>query len=329
VKFVLLETDSDLVALDKEITIPAKGKKKADDYEKERATLVADAVAEPLGKLVPEPEPEPVAKEEEPVAKTEPETKDEKPEEPKGPRPKNDPAHSLFEIGAGIDVGFRSLTFDKTPGSTVRGYSVGGTPGIAVAAEVYPLAGSMNALGDIGITVMYARALALQSAPAGGEKLATTWSRWDVGLRYRIRTGDKLPIIGLGVGLGNETFSIDAAGSKVAGEDPSVAYRFVRAGVDLRVPLGGFSLLGGANFLAVSAGGDVADRFFETKLSGFDFFLGAGYMIIPGLEARILGRYRHFSYTFGTDPAGTPPNRAATAASESLSGLLIGAAYVF
>ena len=326
VKLVLLETDSDLVALDKEITLPARGKKKQADWEKERADLVADAVKEPLGKLVPEPEPEPVAKEEEPAAKEEPaaeeEGKDEKPESPSGPRPKNDPAHSLFEIGAGVDIGFRSLTFDKVPGSTVRGYSVGGTPGVAVAAELYPLAGSMNALGDLGITVLYARALALQSAPAGGDKLATTWSRYDVGLRYRIRTGDRLPIIGIGVGLGNETFAIDAAGSRVEGQDPSVSYRFIRAGLDLRVPFGGFALFGGGNFLAISAGGDVADRFPGTKLSGFDFFLGAGFMIVPGLEARLAGRYRHVSYTFDT-------NTQATAASESLSGLTIGAAYVF
>ncbi|MEO7091926.1 MAG: hypothetical protein ABI175_01670, partial [Polyangiales bacterium] len=320
VKLVLLETDSDLIALDKEITIPAKGKKKAADWEKDRAALVADAVSEPLGKLVPEPEPEPVAKEEEPVAKEEPTTKDEAPEEPKGPRPKNDPAHSLFEIGAGVDVGFRSLTFDKPPGSTVRGYSVGGTPGVAIAAEVYPLAGSMNALGDIGLTVMYARALALQSAPAGGEKLSTSWSRYDLGLRYRIRTGDKLPIIGIGLGLGNETFAIDAAGSRVEGQDPSVSYRFLRVGLDLRMPFGSFAVFGGGNFLSLSAGGDVADRFPNTKLSGFDLFLGAGYMIIPGLEARVQGRYRKVSYTFGTNPV-------ASAASESLSGLTIGAAY--
>jgi hypothetical protein len=323
VKFVLLETDSDLVALDKEITIPAKGKKKPEDFEKERAAMVSDAVLESLTKLVPEPEPEPEPKvEEEPVAKTEPETKDEAPEEPKGPRPKNDPAHSLFEIGGGVDIGFRSLGFDKPPGSTVRGYSVGGTPGIAIGAEVYPLAGSMNAMGDLGMTVMYARALALQSAPAGGEKLATTWSRYDIGLRYRIRTGDKLPIIGVGVGLGNETFAIDAAGSRVEGQDPSVAYKLVRLGLDLRVPLGGFALFGGGNFLSISSGGAVADRFPGTKLSGFDLFLGAGYMIVPGLEARLMGRYRHVSYTFDTNPA-------ASAASESLSGLQVGAAYVF
>lgn len=327
-KIVVLETDSDLVALDTDVTLPAKGKKKKEDWEKERAAAVAEVVAPVLQKLAPapEPEPEPKASVEEPPK--EPEKKDEEPEEPGGPRPKHEVAHSMVDVGLGIDLGFRSLSFTDKKTNNVRGYSVSGTPGIYLAAEAYPLAGGKGFLKDLGLQLDYAQAIALKSSvssDASGTNLATTWRRWMIALRYRIRTGEKTPVIGLGVGYGGETFSIDASGV-LADQTPSVDYKIVRLGADVRQSFGPFSLLANVAYLVVPSGGPVADRFTGSKLSGAEFGLGAAYMISSGFELRAVGRFRHVGYTFSPNPGDA---YVASGASDNLQSLMIGAAYVF
>ncbi len=329
VKLVVLETESDLVALETEITLPAKGKKKKEEWEKERAAAVAEVVEPALKKLAPapEPEPEPKAVVDETPKDTK-DAKDEEPEEPGGPREKHVVSHSLFDVGVGVDIGFRSLSFTDKKTNNVRGYSVNGTPGIYLAAEVYPLAGGKGFLKDLGLQLEYAQAIALKSsvsADASGTNLATTWRRWMLGLHYRIRTGEKAPVIGLGVGYGAETFSIDATGV-LADQTPSVDYKIIRLGADIRQSFGGFSLLANFAYLVVPSGGPIADRFTESKMSGAEFGLGAAYMVTSGLEVRVLGRYRHVGYTFSPK---TGDLYVASGASDNLESLTIGAAYVF
>ena len=338
----LLESDSDLVALDQDVAV-----KKKDPAGK----AVAAAAASALKQLAPAPEPEPKAKpsDDSPKTAAKDEASDETPKkgddekeddkekgkdkdadkgEPSaaGARKKHDPAHSLFEVALGADFGTRRLSFDLRQTGNIRGYSVSGAPGVFVGGELYPLAGGSGFLRDIGLTLFYAQALGLKSAPAGGDKLATTWSRWDVGVRARIRTGgDGSPIVGVGGGYGSETFTIDATGT-LAEQSPIVAYKFLRVGLDVRIPVGALAFLGGASFLAPSTAGELGDRFTGTKLSGFDAFLGAAYMISPGIEARLLGRYRHFSYAFSPNPG---DRYIAAGASDTLASVMLGVAYVF
>ena len=321
----LLTSDGE-VSLDQDVALSKKKK----DKDVEDAKLLGDAVNEPLKAIAPPPppppEPEPAPAEE--TKPAEEEKKDEgEEEEPGEARKKHDVAHSFFEIGGGADIGIRKLSFDNRLTNNIRGYSVTGAPGVFIAGEIYPGANGKGVLRDIGIIFDYAQALGLKSAPSGGDKLDTTWNRWEIGLRARIRTGGETsPIVGVDVAYGAENFSISTDDPVLSAQSPSAAYRFVRLGLDARIPFGVAAIFGGADFLVVNSAGDVSDRFTGTKMSGLAAHIGLGFTVMEGLEARLMARITHFGYAFNSNPGDT---YIADGASDTLTSIMIGAAYVF
>lgn len=341
---------SDGVGLDKDVALSKKKK----DKDAEDAKILGDAVSDSLKSLAPPPEPEPTpeptptAAEEKSTAAAEGESEEKKidegeeePSTPAGARKKHDPARSLFEVAGGADIGIRKLSFDNRQTANIRGYNVTGAPGIFVAAEVYPLAGGKGIARDIGLIVDYAQAIGLKSAPSGGDKLDTTWNRWEIGVRARFRLGDDpAPMIGAVLAYGHEAFSIDTADPVLGSQTPSATYKFIRIGVDARVPVGSVALFGGFDFLlpsatscdandtctAATAPGDVAGRFRGTKISGLGAHIGFGLTLMEGLEARLAARITHFGYTFSPQTGDT---YVADSASDTLTSVMLGVAYVF
>jgi opacity protein-like surface antigen len=215
----------------------------------------------------------------------------------------------------------RKLSFNDATTTAARGYDVTGAPGFFVAGELYPLAGGKGVLRDIGVTASYAQTIGLKSAPEGGDKVDTTWNRWYLGLRVRIRTGgEKSPIVYLGAGYGGEKFDIAAEGA-LAAVAPNVAYTFLRFGLDARLPIGPAAILGGAALRLVQGAGDIADRFNDAKASSFDVHLGLAYTVTEGIEARLIGRLARYSYTFS--------DAKASGAGDTMASLMVGVAYVF
>lgn len=342
VHFFLVEASGEGTSFDEEVSLPAKSKKKPKDSDAARRKAIADAVTPPLEKLAPaastggstpEETKKPEETEETPKEATDDKEKKEGDEEeekedatPAGARPKHDVMHSLFEVSGGLDVGIRKFDYTDRVSKNLRGYSVSGAPGVFLGGELFPGAGGSGVLRDIGLYVFYARSLFLKSAPSGGEKIDSTWQRYDIGLRVRIRTGsEKSPMLGIDVGYGGESFTFASAGL-LDTESPSVSYKFLRLGLDARFPIGGFAVLAGAAYLPMLGGGDVADRFTSTKLSGLDFRLGVAMKFAEAFEARLLGRYTRIGYSFSSRASDT---FQAGGASDALMSAMLGVAYVF
>jgi len=339
VRIILVETKSTAPFFDKEIPLEKK-KKGADDQE-----ALRDALKAPLDNLLPPPEPEKKDDEEKKPKKEGPDGKDEgeKPPPPKeGERPVNEISRALFVFNAGLELGIRKFDYadrqSKDP-NDLRAYDVGAAPMFVIGGELYPGAGTgVPVLSDFGILAGYSRAFALKSAPQKGEPIDTTWSRWHIGARERIRVaGDQGPVVGLSVLYGAETFGFTANAS-LSQQVPAVAYKFVRLGLDGRIPIGPGSIHLGFGYEIVSSGSkcdaaclnapteNLADRFPNSKVGGIDLSIGGGYMFMPGMEARIAFVYRRFSYTMNSNPG---DRFAAGSAADSLTGFQLGVAYAY
>jgi hypothetical protein len=202
---------------------------------------------------------------------------------------------------------------------------------LTVDAELYPLAGSGGPIGDIGIVGLYSRALALQSAPQGGQKYSTTWDRWFAGLRYRIRTsGDTGPLVGITVGYGHEGFTFAGMPDTLDHEVAAEKYGYVKAAADVRIPVGPLAIMAGAGYLFTSTAGSdlstVSGRFSRAKVGGIEAQAGVGLTLAKGLEARALVRYTRFFWSMNPELGDT---YIAGGAVDTFASLHLGVAYAF
>ncbi len=339
----VVDPKSAALAREDQIALPPK---KSKDDPKPVVASVAPAleqfVAPPEPAKAPEPEKTAAAEPEKGEDGGDADHEDGKDDAPRAKRPTGEVSRALVVVGAGLELGLRRFEYhDPHPLSrNLRAYSVTGAPMVAVNLELYPLADMGGPLGDIGLAGGYTRAVALQSAPQGGEKIQTTWDRWTVGLRYRLRlAGDGGPLIYLGAAYGSESFTFSGADERLAAEVPQTKYRFVRVGADARVPVAGpVAILGGASYLFTSAADEdrstVAGRFPNASVGGVEANLGVAVGIVKGLEARLLARYTRFFYSMNPEPdalvrdtRGAP--YVAGGAVDNLGSLHIGVAYAY
>ena len=346
---LVVDPKSPTLAREDEITLPAK--KGKDDSK-----AVLASIGPALEKFAPAapPPPPPPPKKEEPTKeaapkkddKTEEKTEEKKdddddgdedktaekksePVEPPSNRPSGEYAHALFVVGAGVDLGLRRFEYNQPITRNLRAYNVTGAPMIAFDLELYPLAGQ-SVIGDFGLVGHYSRALALQSSPQGGQKISTSWDNWFAGLRYRIRVSEKGPMVILGLGYGSESFTFGNAGVPLENEVPQATYRYVKASIDGRIPLGPVAVMAGFGYLFTSPKADdlttVSGRFPKSSVGGVEANLGVAIPLFKGLEARVLARYTRFFYSMNPEPGDA---YVAGGAVDTFASLHLGAAYVF
>jgi hypothetical protein len=318
-----------------EVSLPAK---KGKDDSKPVIASIGPALGASSSAPEPEQKPEkatpPEEKKPEKTDKTEEkeaEPTEEKKPEPAGARPSGEYDRALVILGLGVDLGLRDFSYNQAITKNLRAYSVKGAPMLTVNAELYPLAGSGAPLGDIGLVGLYSRALALQSAPQGGQKFSTTWDRWFAGLRYRIRTsGDTGPLIGITVGYGHEGFTFSGMPDALAAEVPAQSYGYVKIAADARIPVGPLALMAGAGYLVTSASGSdttsVAGRFSRAQVGGIEASAGLGLTVAKGLEARALVRYTRFFWSMNPELG---DSYIAGGAVDTFASLHLGVAYAF
>jgi len=329
VTILVVDPKSAALAREDEVTLPAK--KGKDDSKS-----VVASVVPALEKFAPSAEPAKATADEpkKPEAKAEEGEKKDGEDKPETPstRVAGDFGQALFVLSGGVDVLFRQFEYNQPITKNLRAYKVNGAPGFSVDLQLFPLASIGGALGGIGLEASYGQAVALQSAPASGQKIGTTWNRFLVGLRYRIRFGDKggygyvAPI----AGFGGENFVFSDPGGTLAKEVPAVKYTFIKAGLDARIPLGPVAVMAGAGWLFASSGGSdletVGSRFPHHKVNGVDANLGLGVGLAKGLEARLTYRYTRFFYTMNPEPGEA---YIAGGALDLMSSLHLGAAYAY
>ena len=206
--------------------------------------------------------------------------------------------NSLLIAQAGVAVGARHFSYNQRQTPQLRTYDLSAAPLAELAVEIYPLAQSDASFArGLGITGGYSRAIGLASAEPGGGNIGTTWQNFDVGVRERLILNPDT-VLGIAAGYGGSDFTFDQPAT-TGPVLPSVAYRFVRAGLDLRYFVGSnVSLFGNGMYIYPLSAGQVANYFPHATMGGLEAGLGAAYAIGQNLEISLAVKYDRFYYAF-------------------------------
>jgi len=204
------------------------------------------------------------------------------------------------EVGVyvGVDIGNRRFKYSDALGTLLGPYNLTIAPMATFGLEAYPLAASdLPVLRDLGFRGRVSRAFGLDSATRAGDKIETSWTRYSGEIRERLLIPGQHPLeFGAFFGADATNF-VMKSDSKLLALLPSARTVSLRFGLDGRVLIAGrFSAMLGIAYLAVTSPGEIYERFRDAHVSGIDADLGCALAIVPGLEARLGGRYtRYFS----------------------------------
>jgi hypothetical protein len=214
-------------------------------------------------------------------------------------RVRHEGGSSIFSVEVGVEAAGRRFDFSDGLSTNLRSYELFGAPVVFAGAEVYP-AGftTVPVLRDIGLTVGYARAFALQSATADGTPVGTVYQRFSAGLRYRIPISRPTgPVLGVSGQYYMHTFVIDEPAA-LKGQVPNADYSAIRAGIDGRFPIGRAAIVAGFDWIEPLSSGPVYDRFTAAKVHGIGGKLGLVVRIASGFELRFAAEYSRFFSDF-------------------------------
>ena len=206
------------------------------------------------------------------------------------------------EVGvyASIDIGNRRFKYSDPVGDALRPYNLSIAPMLSFGLETYPLAAlDVPVLRDLGFRGRFSRAFGLDSTTPEGDTIDTTWTRFGGELRERLLVPGRHPLeFGAFFGADASYFEMSSK-SKVGALLPSARTISLRFGLDGRVLVAGrFSTELGFAYLAVTSPGAIYERFRDPHVAGIDGNLGCVLALIPGLEARLVGRYTRYFATF-------------------------------
>lgn len=226
-----------------------------------------------------------------------------KPEAPKK-RGTKDP---LFAIEVGPSFWNRNFGYDRPQTADLLVHQVGFFPGLFARAELFPLSMMGGALGGLGVEGSFGTVFGLKARLATGTTTyPSSMSRIDLGAKYKLRPSDKLDVAIIpALGFRSASFGVAAAadGSKI-GKLPGVSFSAVRfgAGGEFGFADGKVVAFAGINYLFLLGVGEIISptAFAAGSGSGIDGEVGAGFRILPALEARLTGRFTRYGITFRT-----------------------------
>lgn len=229
----------------------------------------------------------------------------------KAERPTDDAGASALVLGVGADVGVRRFSYSDGLSANTRPYNVV-VPLPALSLEVFPGARStLPVLRDLGFVFSFAKAVGLDSATEGGDKLPTSWHRLRTGLVARLYLGDFThDKSGPGTTTVRLTGSFDVldftyevpTSDPLSGEVPAVSYKIIRVGVDVRLPFWRMALLASGGYQHPIEAGAVYERFREPSVRGADVGGGLAIKLGAGFEARAVATYTRFFSSFNPVP---------------------------
>jgi hypothetical protein len=127
----------------------------------------------------------------------------------------------------------------------------------------------------------------------------TSWTRFGGEVRERFLVpGPHALELGVFVGADASYFGMTTT-TPVPALLPAARTTAIRLGFDARLLVAGrLSLLLGAAYLFTTSPGEIYERFRSPSVFGVDAELGAALGIVPGLEARLTGRYTRYVASF-------------------------------
>lgn len=229
-------------------------------------------------------------------------------------------AAGRIAVAVSFDAGIsrRSFTYSDPVGNQLAPYRLPVGPMASFGLEAYPFAATgISGLRDLGFRGRVSHAFAVDSKTPDGVTIDTSWTRFGGDIRQRFLVpGPHAFELGVLVGADASYFTMktDAPVAALLPTGQTVALRF---GFDTKLVLiGRFSAMLGGSYLAVTEPGEIYDRFRDATVKGVDSDFGFALGIVPGLEARLTGRYTRYFSTF--KPALGDPNVAGGAVDEQM-----------
>ncbi|HKO50203.1 MAG TPA: hypothetical protein VJV79_20875 [Polyangiaceae bacterium] len=210
------------------------------------------------------------------------------------------------EVGVTIsmDIGNRRFKYSDALGSALRPYKLPIAPMASFGLEAYPLATSdVPVLRDLGFRGRFSRAFGLDSTTPEGDTIETSWTRFGGDVRQRLLIPGRHPLE-FGAFFGADaSYFVMSSKSSIMALLPSARTIALRFGLDGRVLVSGrFSTLLSLAYLAVTSPGEIYTHFRDPEVAGVDGELGCAIALIPGLEARLSGRYTRYFSSFKPQP---------------------------
>jgi hypothetical protein len=293
-----IDTRLEGAVVDQEITITPP----STDIDEARAViaLVRPQAAKPEAPVAAAPTPAPTAS---PMPTP---TNDGPPDRDTSPSTAPPADDRMLSVEAAFGVGMRHFSYTQRITTTLRAYDLAAAPMASVSAVVYPLAFThVPVIRDFGISGDYARVFTFSSEDSMGTQVGSTWQSFDIGATQRIVVTRAL-VANVALGYGENAFQFDENLPGGTGQLPSVNYRFVRAGADLRYELvSAFSVLGGGSYLDVLGTGYTGSLFPRESVGGVEGHLGASYSFARNWEVSLRAAYLRFFYSADSVPGDT------------------------
>jgi hypothetical protein len=205
-----------------------------------------------------------------------------------------DATNAMVLASLGPELGLRNFSYNQALLGGLRSYTNNAVAMGSVGLEFYPLAASGTPIArDIGLVGRFGSSLSFDSKTKAGDQSAKgTWSRYAIGVRGRIHggAGPGSVLVGIEGAYGDSKFEFTGSDA-VVGAIPSVDYKYIRGGADVRVPFGAFALLGGAGYLGIMSSGPFGDKFPHATIAGVDAKLVATYRVAQNVEVLASGDY--------------------------------------
>jgi hypothetical protein len=204
---------------------------------------------------------------------------------------------------------------------TLLGFDASGMVGPSLSVEVFPLAhGTSAALGGLGLHLGLATSVGLETQAPSGEKLPTSFTRLELGARWRAPplTGLELVLVPE-VAWVSQKLEVSPAipglpDSDLSGVRVALA---AEARVTSRITI--LAALGWVKWLTARELIDGSPPYFPgSSAAALEAEVGVGVAVWGPLAVRVLGEYSSTSYQLDPDPTGT---WAATSAEDRYLGL--------
>jgi hypothetical protein len=212
------------------------------------------------------------------------------------PRPRRTLSNSI-DLSAGAHLYSRTFVYNDSRVGQQQGYQATVVPAPALAVDYF-------VLPWLGVSLSGEYSIFVSEQDPAGNVVETSSLGYSVGAKLRFDVlGSDVSITG---GFGENAFSVDEQNASAPGlEIADVAYRQVKGGASLRVPLGRLiTLIGGGSYLHLLAAGEIAsDRYFPNiRGYGGEGYAGLGFKVAPQLELRVAGTIRRHAFTMNSLP---------------------------
>jgi hypothetical protein len=211
-----------------------------------------------------------------------------------------------LELGVGARAMFRQLSWHQDVQRRLAPYSLSPGPEAGFWLEAYPVSfSSEGGAANIGVFGGFNRGFGVTSATADGSRLTTKFQDFLAGIKLRLPVGSFTP--SLSIAYGAQSFSLQSQGGTQA--LPAVAYKFVRAGLGVRIDVAEALVLDlGAAYLLVTDPGTSpgqigsSDYFPKAKVYAVDVGASLGYGLIGPLGVRAGVDFRQYGFGFHVAP---------------------------